>query len=224
MAKVLVVEDDASISSKVKDALESQHYTVEVVMDGREALEFLEAYKYDAIILDWELPGISGFEICQKLRKSGCLTPILMLTGKAAVEHKEAGLDAGADDYLTKPFDFKELAARLRSIIRRSSGGADNVLKVGGIVLEPGAHRVTVDGKQLQLMPKEFALLEFFMRNPSKTFSAETLLNCVWSSESDASLNSVRTYMYSLRKKLSACGYASAIETVHGVGYKLVVA
>lgn len=146
-----------------------------------------------------------------------------MLTGKTKLEDKESGLDSGTDDYLTKPFQFRELSARLRSLLRRASGLTENALRVGDLVMEPGIKRVTSSGKEVNLLPKEFALLEFLMRHPNEIFGGEALLARVWPSESEASQNTVKSYVYMLRKKLAAAGYPSLIQTVHGLGYRLIV-
>src|SRR5207244_2050316 len=146
-------------------------------------------------------------------------TPVLMLTGKTEIDHKESGLDAGADDYLTKPFEFRELSARIRSLLRRASGLTDNVLGMGSLALEPKLKRVTSGGREIDLLPKEFALLEFLMRHPNQPFSAEALMARVWSADSVASVNTVKSFVYTLRKKLAAAGHHSLIQTDHGLGY-----
>jgi DNA-binding response OmpR family regulator len=221
MAKVLVVEDDASLSARLREWLELEHHQAEIVGDGKDALNYLRTYKYDLIILDWHLPSLSGLEVCRHARSHGISTPILMLTGVSDIPDKATALDTGADDYVTKPFHFQELSARLRALLRRQTVQVANILKVGGLVLDPEGHEVTNNGQPVQLLPKEFALLEFLMRHPNQIFSSEALLDAVWLSESEASPNTVRTHMYTLRKKLSAGGNRSPIETVHGVGYKL---
>lgn len=222
MSKVLVVEDDRNLSLDIQQWLTAENYSVETVGDGQSALDLLKAYSYDAVILDWELPKLTGIEVLRALRQSDIVTPVLMLTGKAEIDNKETGLDTGADDYLTKPFQFRELSARLRSVLRRSVGLTENVLKAGELTLEPTIKRVTSKGEEIFLLPKEFSLLEFFMRHPNQYFNGEALLSRVWTSDSEATLNSVKTYIYMLRKKLSAAGHDSLIQTAHGLGYRLV--
>jgi len=221
MAKILIVEDEFDLSEPVRAYLEGEHHLVEVVGDGQEAMERLRFYKYDVIILDWMLPHLSGIEVCKSFRASGGTTPILMLTSKKQTQDKIVGLDAGADDYLTKPFEVQEVSARIRALLRRPQHTNANVLNARNIVLEPGSFKVTRDGQDVALLPKEFALLEFFMRHPGQVFSAEALLDRVWSSESEASPETIRTYIKRLRQKIDTDGQPSLISTVHGVGYKL---
>lgn len=221
MAKILLVEDEPDFSELIAGWLKNDHYLIESVENGEDAMDRLRFYKYDLVILDWMLPGISGVDVCKRYRSSGGTTPILMLTAKRHVDEKEAGLDAGADDYLTKPFELKELSARIRALLRRPSAFSGNVLKVGNLVLESNSFKVTRDGEDIQLLPKEFALLEFLMRHPNQVFSAEAILDRVWSSDSEASPETIRTYIKRLRKKLDVEGTPSLLCTVHGVGYKL---
>lgn len=223
MAKILIVEDEATIADLVKAYLTSEHHIVEVVSDGNEAMERLKFYKYDVIILDWLLPGLLGVEVCKQFRASGGSTPVLMLTAKKQTQEKVYALDQGADDYLTKPFELQEVSARVRALLRRPQAVAGNVLKARNIVLETSTFRVSRDGEDVQLLPKEFALLEFFMRHPNQVFSAEALLDRVWSSDSEASPETIRTYIKRLRQKVDTKGQNSMISTVHGVGYKLDV-
>ncbi|HEY9785855.1 MAG TPA: response regulator transcription factor [Candidatus Obscuribacterales bacterium] len=221
MAKILIVEDDLDLRSIVEDWLKHEHHTVECATKGDEALDLLKVYPYDLIILDWELPNLSGIEILKAFRGCGGRTPILMLTGKGELDNKETGLDTGADDYLTKPFHMKELSARIRALLRRPASAVENVLKVGDLTLNPKTYAVTKGGADIKLLPKEFALLEFFMRYPNQVFSAEALLDRVWRSESDVAPETVRTCIKRLRKKLNAESEDSIIQTLHGVGYKL---
>jgi DNA-binding response OmpR family regulator len=221
MAKILIVEDEADLSEPVRAFLTHEHHLVEVVTDGNEAMERLRFYKYDVIILDWMLPGMHGVEVCKHFRASGGTTPILMLTSRRQTNDKITGLDAGADDYLTKPFEISEISARVRALLRRPQAVTSNVLKVRNIVLETSTFRVTRENQEISLLPKEFALLEFFMRHPNQVFSAEALLDRVWSSESEASPETIRTYIKRLRQKIDVKEEPSIISTVHGVGYKL---
>lgn len=222
MAKVLVVEDDIDLAGMVVDWLKFEHYTVELVYNGTEGMERLQTSEYDAVILDWDLPGMPGIDICRRFRSEGGTTPLIMLTGKDAMAEKEMGLDSGADDYLTKPFNMKELAARLRALLRRPAGLLDNMLKVRDIELEPTKYLVKKGGVEIQLLPKEFSLLEFFMRHPNQVFSADALIQRVWLSDSEATGDAIRTCLKRLRKKLEDSDEANPIiQTVHGVGYRL---
>jgi DNA-binding response OmpR family regulator len=222
MAKILVVEDNKDIADLVSQALGFENHAVEAVVDGQEGLERLQVYDYDMAILDWDLPGKSGVSVCKEYRTGGGAIPILMLTGKGKVSEKEEGLDAGADDYLTKPFNMRELTARVRSLLRRSGGRATaNVLSVGDVSLDPQKYQVTRAGAAIKLVPKEFALLEFLMRNPNRVYSAEALFSHVWKADDEASPDIVRTHIKNLRKKLGGGAADSIIETVHGVGYRV---
>ncbi len=221
MAKILVVEDDLDLCEMTVEWLGFEHHTVEAVHNGRQGYEHLQSYAYDLVILDWDLPEMAGIEICSKYRLSGGSTPIIMLTGKGAIKEKETGLDAGADDYLTKPFHMKELSARIRALLRRPQALTTNVLKAGDISLEPSTYHVTKGGIEIGLLPKEFAMLEFLMRHPGQVFSAEALLDRVWKADSDASPDAIRTCLKRLRKKIDGADGTSVIRTVHGVGYKL---
>jgi DNA-binding response OmpR family regulator len=221
MVKVLVVEDDEFVSGLISDCLKLDHYDVEVVATGNEASDRLRLYNYDLILLDVGLPEQSGLELCEKYRSTGGSTPIIMLTGKRSIDDKEAGLNAGADDYLTKPFNARELVARVRAVLRRPPLVTPSRLKISDLELDPVSHEVFLGAKKLDLKPKEFTLLEFFMRNPNQVFSNNDILNRVWVSESEASPQAVRTCMQRLRDKIDRDGVPSIITTVYGVGYKL---
>jgi len=217
MAKILVVEDDLELSGVIGDWLAAENHSVDIVHDGQEARDRLKHYNYDMAILDWQLPVMSGVELCKGYRASGGTMPILMLTGLRAVENRIEGLDAGADDYLMKPFELSELSARMRALLRRPAQYGGKTLKARNITLETDTYRVTVDDKDVTLLPKEFALLEFLMRHPNQVFSSEALIDRVWPSDSEASPDTVRTYVNRLRKKVDA----DVIRTIHGIGYKL---
>lgn len=222
MAKILVVEDDVDLAGMIVDWLTFEHYTVELVYNGTEGLDRLHASEYDAVILDWELPGLTGIELCRGFRAAGGTAPVIMLTGKDTITDKETGLDSGADDYLTKPFNMKELAARLRAVLRRPAGLLDNMLRVRDLELEPTKYLVKKAGQEIQLLPKEFSLLEFFMRHPNQVFSAEALIQRVWVSDSEATGDAIRTCLKRLRKKLGDDDEKNPIiQTIHGVGYRL---
>jgi DNA-binding response OmpR family regulator len=221
VAKILFVEDEKALSDVVRDWLQAQQYTVEHVDNGKEALSRLKFYEYDMVILDWNLPELDGIDVCKQYRQHGGMTPILMLTGKREIDDKEAGLDAGADDYLTKPFHMKELSARVRALLRRPAQATGKVLSARDVALDPGEHRVMKGGVEVNLLPKEFALLEFLLRHPSQVFSAEALIERIWPTDAEASSNTIRTYVNRIRNKVDNKGEPSLISTVHGIGYRL---
>jgi DNA-binding response OmpR family regulator len=223
MAKILFVEDDAHLAEMVLEWLKFEHHSVEWVKDGASGSDQLRFGGYDVAILDWNVPSLSGLEICKEHRARGGTTPIIMLTAMSTVNDKETGLDSGADDYLTKPFSVKELAARIRALLRRPSSAPSNVPKAQKLTLDPTKHKVTKDGAELHLLPKEFSLLEFFMRHPDEVFSSDALLQRVWHSESEATSEAVRTCLKRLRKKIdeSENEAESMIQTIPRIGYRL---
>ncbi|MBX9573152.1 MAG: response regulator transcription factor [Candidatus Obscuribacterales bacterium] len=221
MAKILIVEDNEDLANTVRTFLMFEHHTVEHLVDGQEASDHLRTFQYELIILDWSLPNLSGLDILKRFRSLGGTTPVLMLTGHDTVSEKEAGLDSGADDYLTKPFHMKELGARVRALLRRPAAVNSNVLEAGNITIDTAKYRVTVNGEPMTLVPREFQLLEFFMRHPNQVFSPEALLNRVWPSDSEATTEALRTALKRLRKKVDPDG--NLLRTVHGVGYILEV-
>lgn len=220
-ASILLVEDDIDIALVVQAWLQSQRYNVEVVNSGEEALSALQRSKYDILILDWMLPGLSGVQICEHVRqaKENCL--ILLLTNKSNVAEKELGLDSGADDFLTKPFNLRELSARLRALLRRPKVFKGFVYQINDLILDSSKFTIKKGGVEIALLPREFSLLEFFMRNPDRVFSAEEILNNVWASEAQASPDTIRTYIKKLRRKLDSPNKPSMFKTVHSVGYRL---
>lgn len=221
MAKILVVEDNADLSSTLRDCLELEQHIVEVIADGKDALQLLSVYGYDVIILDIGLPGIDGVEVCKRFRRVGGSAQILMLTARSDVQQKTEGLDAGADDYLTKPFHMQELTARIRSLMRRAKTISGPELIAGSLVLNSATHQVTKDGEPIHLQRMEFALLEFLMRHPEQVFSGDDLLDKVWPADAERSPQTMRALMKKLRDKLGKRGEPSMIKNVHGVGYKL---
>jgi DNA-binding response OmpR family regulator len=223
MAKILVVEDEPEIVRNLENLLKIEHYTVETTDNGQDGLYMLETFLYDAAIIDWHLPKLSGVDLCRQYRATGGATPILMLTGKATIHDKKTGLDGGADDYLTKPFHVDEFMARVRALLRRSGRGAPtDKLVVGPLALDAVTHEVALGDTPLKLLPKEFAILELLMRSPGKVFAAEEIVTRVWKSDESGSAEAVRTHIKNLRKKLSAQAAGEKLETVHGVGYKLL--
>lgn len=221
MAKILFAEDDTQLSTLVDDWLCSEHHTVELVSNGRDAWDLLHASKYDLLILDWNIPGMSGVQICAEYRNEGGTSPVLLLTGKDKIEEKEEGLDAGADDYLTKPFHLRELSARVRALLRRPSSVTKSVLSAGNLELDVAACRVSKEGRQIELFPKEMALLEFFMRHPNQVFSIEALQERIWASDSESSPEAVRVHIARLRSKIQDQGEQPLLKTVHRQGYML---
>jgi DNA-binding response OmpR family regulator len=221
MAKILFVEDDRDLTLTVSQWLESEHHTVEVVHNGQEGLDRVLHCNYDVIILDWSLPEVTGVEICRQYRNSKGTTPVMMLTGKDMLQDKEAGLDSGADDYLTKPFSLRELLARIRALLRRPTTYRSTVLKVGNLVLDTAQHQISKNGQPLQLLPIDFALLEFLMRHPNEVFSADALIQRVWHTDSEATSDALRTALKRIRKKIDDDPDKSIIENIPRVGYLL---
>jgi DNA-binding response OmpR family regulator len=221
MAKILIVEDDIPLVSVIRKWLEVSRHTVEQAYDGKEGLALLKHYEFDAVILDIGLPAVDGIEVLKEFRSYGGEIPILVLSGKDTIPDKEIGFGAGADDYLTKPFDLRELSLRLGALLRRPQSLSAPLLTCGNITLDPSAGKVFKDGEEMKLLPTEFALLEFFMRFPNHVFSVDDLLNHVWKSRSAATAVGVRTYITRLRKKLGGQGKQSMLATVHGQGYRL---
>ncbi len=222
MARVLLVDDDVELSEQLSSFLRFNLYDVDVLADGADAIQLLGVQTYDVVILDWNMPGLTGVEVCRQFRATGGNTPIIMLTAQTTVTDKEIGLDAGADDYLSKPFSGKELAARLRALLRRPTTFSSS-LDYGPIKMDVTAHAVWVNTQSVKLLPTEFKLLEFFVRHPTRLNSASELLSNVWGLETDAGETAVRTYVKTLRQKLAKAGLENSIETVKGVGYRLVL-
>ncbi|HEY9791950.1 MAG TPA: response regulator transcription factor [Candidatus Obscuribacterales bacterium] len=221
MAKILLVEDTATLAELICSWLESEQHIVESVDTGSEALSRVRFYPYDIIVIDWGLPDVSGIEVCKTLRKEGKTLPILMLTAKKSIDEKETGFHSGVDDYLTKPFELRELSARIGALLRRQKSIESLILKTGNLELNPQSHKVTRAGQEIHLQPKEFSLLEFFMRHRGQVFSLEAILERLWSADDDASVESVRKHISRLRAKLQDAGDSPALRNVHGVGYKL---
>lgn len=222
MPKILLIEDDDILTDQLTHFLKGKDYAVETCDDGLEAVERIECYKYDLIIIDWGLPGLSGVEIVKRFRASGGVTPILMLTGKNKVEEKEFGFNAGADDYLTKPFDARELHVRAQALLRRPPEFRGSRLEASGLVVDTTEHRAYFGNSALNLQPKEFQLLEFLVRHNGKTVKTKDLLDYVWSSDSDVTSETLYTYIRAVRKKIEgAGGDAGLVATVHGIGYTI---
>jgi two-component system, OmpR family, response regulator len=219
--RVLVVEDEKKLGELLGRGLREEGYAADVADRGEEALWMARAVQYDAIVLDVMLPGADGFEVCRRLRDDGVWTPVLMLTARDAVDDRVVGLDAGADDYLTKPFAFEELLARLRALTRRAPVERPPVLEVGELRLDPAAHRAWRGFDELDLSAKEFAMLELFMRRPGITLTRTQLLDGAWDIAFESRSNVVDVYVRYLREKIDRPFGCDSIETVRGVGYRL---
>lgn len=220
MAKILIAEDDVSLGISLQATLESEKHTVELVEDGKEALDRLKLYSYELAILDVDLPSINGFEICRSYRTSGGVMPVLMLTGKSDITHKEEGFDSGADDYLTKPFNSKELLLRIRALLRRFPDYTGDQLEARGLTLDRKTKTLKLDDHKIEVTAKEFELLEFLMKRPEQYFTVDSLLNEVWNSESDVTEFAVRQLISRIRKKIEKKGARPFIVTSKGLGYK----
>lgn len=220
--KVLVVEDNKKVAQFLVRAMEEEGFAVDHVNDGAEALLRIESIRYDVVVLDWMLPETDGITVCRTVRKKGNTTPILMLTARGDVEERVFGLDAGADDYLPKPFDLGELLARVRALGRRAGGDSAAVVRLGPLVLDRTERRVTVDGARVDLTPREFALLAHLARDAGRVVARTDLLARVWGMTFDPTSNVVEVHVKNLRDKLPTDSVS--IETVRGVGYRLVVA
>ncbi|NJR64468.1 MAG: response regulator [Leptolyngbyaceae cyanobacterium CRU_2_3] len=219
--KILVVEDDGLLAKALTTVLTDQTYAVEVASDGEAGWNLIELYAYDLVLLDVVLPRLDGISLCRRVRSHGYQMPILLLTGRDSSHDKAIGLDAGADDYVVKPFDPEELAARVRALLRRGAVTAAPVLKWGNLRLDPGSCEVTYAEQSLPLTPKEYALLELFLRNPQRIFSCGMVLEHLWAFEEIPGEDAVRTHIKGLRQKLKAAGETNLIETVYGIGYRL---
>ena len=200
--KILIIEDDVALSEQIAGCLRSQNLAVECTTSGKDALQLIQWNSYDAIVLDWNLPDINGIAVLREFRAGGVETPLLMLTGKDATDDKVLGLTSGADDYLIKPFDMRELIARVEALLRRERATKSQTITIGGLTLDTKVCRAVANGNILQLRPKEYDLLEFLMRHPDQFFTSEALLARLWSSESETTSAVVRTWIYRLRSKL----------------------
>jgi two-component system, OmpR family, response regulator MprA len=224
MAKVLIVDDEPAVRAALDRALRLDRYEVELAADGREALDRLAETRLDAIVLDVAMPGIDGLEVCKRLREAGDRTPVLMLTARDAVDDRVAGLDAGADDYLVKPFALKELKARLRALLRRAETadeGEDARLRFADLALDRGAWEASRGPRRLELSRTEFQLLALFLEHPRQVLTRSQIFERVWGYDFGSSSNSLGVYMGYLRRKTELDGEPRLLHTVRGVGYVL---
>lgn len=220
--RILVVEDEKKLANFIKHGLEEEKYIVEIANNGEQGLEMAMNNQYDAILLDVMLPGLDGFSILQELRKAGLKVPIMMLTARGATEDRVMGLDLGADDYLPKPFSFEELAARLRSILRRSGPEKTTKLQCGDLILDTVTHFAYRGGKEIELTTKEYALLEYLMRNKNRIVSRSNILQHVWRHSFDPESNIIDVYIKRLREKIEYDpSQPQLIQSIRGVGYRI---
>jgi len=224
--RILVVEDEHKIANSIKKGLEQESFAVDVAYDGTDGYDMAAVEEYDVVVLDLMLPSMDGIEICKKLREEENIhTPILMLTAKGQLNDKVEGLNAGADDYLVKPFAFEELLARIKALTRRPKAALTTTLTVGDLSLNTNTYEVRRSGKQIQLSKKEFALLEYLLRNPGKILTKDQIISHVWNYDADVLPNTVEVYIGYLRDKIGKPfkGSQPLIQTVRGFGYKLDV-
>ncbi len=219
--RILVVEDEKKVASFIKKGLEEESYAVDLAHDGQAGFDMASSTTYDLLILDLMLPKMDGLQVLEKLRAKKFETPVLILTARDHVEDKVKGLDLGADDYIPKPFAFTELLARVRALLRRSSGSRAAVLKVADLVLDPVSREVKRGEEKIELTAKEYALLEFFMRNKEKILTRTIISEHVWDMSFDSMTNIVDVYVNHLRNKIEANGKSRLLHTVRGVGYMM---
>lgn len=223
VSKFLLADDDVTMCTNLSAYLRAEQHACDVVHDGAQTLEHLSTYPYDAVILDWDMPELSGLEVCVRHRRAGGVTPILMLTGKDEVSEKELALDSGADDYLTKPFHPRELAARLRAITRRPRTQPATVLKARHVEVDLNKLQVRKDGVDVVLQPVDISVLVFFLRHPGQVVAIEQIIDSVWEAEDSVSADSIYSSLRRIRRQIDREGEPSLIANVYGRGYKLDV-
>jgi two-component system OmpR family response regulator len=219
--KALVVEDEVRTAALLRRGLAEEGYAVDVAVDGPEGVWHATEFGYDVVILDVMLPGFDGFEVCRRLRSTGCWAPVLMLTARSELAERVRGLDCGADDYLAKPFSFDELLARLRALIRRGAPERPAIVQAGDLRLDPATRRAWRGEAELHLSPKEFALLELFLRHPDQVLTRTRILEHAWDCAYDGGSNVVDQYVAYLRRKVDRPFGLAQLETVRGAGYRL---
>ncbi len=221
MAKILIVEDDPMLRQLVRDALQTERHTVDDCQDGRAGMAFIDAGSYELLILDWEMPHATGIELCSHFRNQGEQAPVLFLTARASMDDKEKGFAVGADDYLTKPFDVRELIVRVRALLKRPQQITKDILKISGMELDTNSGVVKRGDSLVRLQPRELALLEFLMRHPDTYFTAEALMARVLDTDSEATEVALRSCITKMRRKMDGEGQPSFIETSKGLGYRI---
>lgn len=221
--KILIVEDEHKIATAIKKGLEQEHYAADVAYNGTDGYDLASSGEYDMILLDLMLPGMNGIDVCATLRKNNVHTPVIILTAKGQIRDKVTGLDTGADDYLTKPFSFEELLARIRALSRRPKNTASDVLSYDNLTLNTISYEVTRAGKPITLSSKEFMLLEYFLRHPNQVLSKDHIISHVWTYDSDILANTIEVYLKNLRNKIDKPfpKEKQLLTTVRGFGYRL---
>ena len=219
--RILIVEDEPKVASFIRRALEEESYAVDVCSDGIQGRDLASEVDYDLIILDLMLPGLPGIDVLKAVRDAKVVTPILILTARSKVDQRVKGLDAGADDYLTKPFAIEELIARVRALLRRASGDTAGILQVDDLILNPISHEVTRDGQRIDLTSKEYALLEYMMRNTGRVLTRPMIAEHVWDLDFDTFTNVIDVYISYLRNKIDRGHAHGLIHTIRGSGYTL---
>lgn len=221
--RILIIEDEIKISESLKKALVEKYYSVDIANNGKDGIFFAQTNDYDLIILDILLPDINGMEVCKELRKSKVITPILMLTALDSVDYKIKGLDEGADDYITKPFDLGELFARIRSLIRRNTNQKTSIVEIGELIIDSSERKVSRNGQDIKLSAKEFALLEYFVLNTNKVLTRDMISEHVWDMNFDPQSNLIDSFVRFLRQKIDKDFDKPYIHTLRNVGYKFSV-
>jgi heavy metal response regulator len=219
--RILVIEDEKKVATFIKKGLVEEHYAVDTAFDGEEGLYLSEINEYDLIVLDLMIPKIDGFGVLKKIRERKNTVPILVLTAKDSIDDTVRGLDAGCDDYLTKPFAFAELLARIRALLRRDKKEKESVLRIADLSLSIVTHKVMRQGKEIELTSKEYALLEYFMRNPEKVLTRTMISEHVWDYHFDSNTNVIDVYVNYLRKKIDKDFDPKLIHTIRGIGYMM---
>lgn len=221
--RILIAEDEVATARALKILLEKSKYSVDIVHTGTDAWDYISAGSYDVVVLDIMMPGMSGIDVLTRMRREHIKTPVLLLTAKAEIEDRIAGLDAGADDYLPKPFATGELIARIRALSRRSENYTDSEEKAGNLILDGNRYEMRVGDKSINLTNKEFQLMELFVKHPGYVFSADHLMERIWGLNSESDVDVVWTHIGFVRKKLRSIGADVEIKTVRGAGYQLVL-
>ncbi|MGN0315894.1 MAG: response regulator transcription factor [Fusicatenibacter sp.] len=219
--RILIAEDEVELARGLKFLLEKNKFSADIVNNGKDALDYFHSSKYDAVVLDIMMPGMDGMEVLQRIRKEKSGVPIMMLTAKAEIEDRVAGLEAGADDYLPKPFATREFIARVKALVRRNGSYTDHILSFGNVKLDCNRYELSAGEKSVRLNNKEFQLMELFLGHPHLVFSSEHIMDKVWGQDSEAGMDVVWTYVGFVRRKLKQLGADIEIRTVRGAGYSL---